>query len=170
MQQPHGPRQINLAAPDHDPLAAHAAKRGQIVLGGEAAAIDDEVGASRHLAVAEAQRHAFRLAPHRAGSASAASGREMRLLGIIERAGEAVGEGRLERGKLCRRQAPVPARHAGEAVELGTVAVKRDDQRAVGDGAGIGLAPQRDAALARGPGSTASALSSSQRGASMAPA
>ena len=39
--------------------------------------------------------------------------------------------------------------HAGEAVELGAVAVERDDQRAVGGGARIGLAPQRDAAAAK---------------------
>ena len=59
--------------------------------------------------------------------------------------------------------------HAGEAVELGAVALERDHQRAVGDGAGIGLAPQREAPLPESP-DRGSALSSSQSGASMAPA
>ena len=75
----------------------------------------------------------------------------MGFLGIIERAGEPVAERRLERGKLRGRQAPMAAGHAGEAVELGAVAMERHDQRAVGDGVGIGLAPQRDAALAQVP-------------------
>ena len=42
----------------------------------------------------------------------------------------------------------MPAGHAGEAIELGAVAMQRDNERAVGLGAGIGLLPQRDAASA----------------------
>ena len=42
----------------------------------------------------------------------------------------------------------MPPGHAGEAIELGAIAMQRDNERAVGLGAGIGLLPQRDAASA----------------------
>ena len=72
----------------------------------------------------------------------------MRFLRVEQRAGEAVGQTRLGCGKLGWRQALVTRRHAGEAVELGAVAMQRDHQRAVGLGARIDLAPKRDAAFA----------------------
>ncbi len=72
----------------------------------------------------------------------------MGFLLVEQRAGEAVGETGSSCGKLCGRQPLVAAGHAGEAIELGAVAMQRDDERAVGYGAGIGLAPQRDAASA----------------------
>ena len=75
--------------------------------------------------------------------------RQMSFLGVIERAGETIDERRLGFGQLGRRQALMAFRHAGEAIELGAVALERHDERAVGDGAGIGLAPQREAAAAK---------------------
>ncbi len=42
----------------------------------------------------------------------------------------------------------MPVCHAREAVELGAVAMERDDQGPVGDGAGIGVAPKSEAATA----------------------
>ena len=140
MQQAQGTCQYNVAAPDHDPLAAHAAQARKIVLGAEAPAIDDEIVALRPSAVAETERHA--LGQHRIEQEAQRSFRgEMGLLRIEERAGEAVAKRRLERGKLRCRQAPMPAGHAGEAVELGAVAMQRHHQRAVGNRAGIGLPP-----------------------------
>ena len=40
-------------------------------------------------------------------------------------------------------------RHAGEAVELGAVALECHDERAVGDRAWVGRAPKREAAMAK---------------------
>ena len=72
----------------------------------------------------------------------------MRFLRVEQRAGEAVAQSWFGFGKLGGRQPPMPPGHAGEAIELGAVAMQRDDERAVGLGAGIGLLPQRDAASA----------------------
>ena len=53
-------RQRDFAALHHDALAAHAAKIGQIVLGGEATTVDD-AGVLRCLTLTEAKLDAFRL-------------------------------------------------------------------------------------------------------------
>ena len=72
----------------------------------------------------------------------------MRFLSVEQRAGETIGQSWFGFGKLRGRQPPMSAGHAGEAVELGAVAMERDNERAVGLGPGIGLLPQRDAASA----------------------
>jgi hypothetical protein len=95
MQKAHGMREMHLAAPDHDPLAAHAAKRGQIVFGGEATAVDHEVGVLRHADLAELYPRAGCLRRVEQKGQGLVRG-EMRLARIIECACEALREVGLE--------------------------------------------------------------------------
>ena len=94
---------------------------------------------------------------------------EMRLVGEEQPLGEAAGEVGLEGGDARRVQSLEAAGAAGEAVELGLVAAEGDDEGAMADRARLVHPPIFGASR---PSSTtgSSALSPSQKGASMPPA
>src|SRR4051812_24927705 len=72
----------------------------------------------------------------------------MAFLRIKQRACEAVRQSGFKPLEFGGSQAPVSLRHASEAGELGAIAVERHDERAVGGGAWIGLAPKRETSQA----------------------
>ena len=121
MQQADGPAQPHLRRIEQQHLAAHRAQAGQAVARGEAPAI--------HHAAAR-RPPSDRDAAHRQPQAQRGQrllGVEMPLLGKEQPAREPPGELGL---RVARIDGLVAPRRAGEAVELGGVAARRDDQRA----------------------------------------
>ena len=137
MEQPHGPRDGDVGRAHHDAFAAHAAKRGKGVLRREAPAIDDEIRPLRR--IAHAKLHADAGCLHFLEQESERRIRVQVGLAVkIESGAEAGTDIGLERGERGRVEALPALGHAREAVEQNAVARRRDDETAVGDGAGIG--------------------------------
>ena len=143
MDEPHGARQGDLRAAQHDHFAFHAAQVGQAVACGEPACVDDPVGViAFDLIDAEPDRHIVHVRQHAVQRRERMARFEMRFRAEKQRRGEPAAEIRLQRLDRSGIEQAMMGRLAREAAQVRRIARRREHEAAGPRRHGHGLRPE----------------------------